>query len=98
MAAVTSGTFLRSTTMTRRPFASVRSTGFGIGGERGTAGGGDGLEARDVCIDAVRIAEQDNRIAERLRFAFVRLALAQLVRDQLILRLLKFGGGHGRIL
>ena len=56
------------------------------------------MEARDVCVDAVRVAEQDSRIAERLRFAFVRLALAQLIGDELILRLLKLGGGHGRVL
>src|SRR5205085_11268151 len=52
----------------------------------------------DVCVDAIRIAEQDGRVAERLRFAFVRLSLAQLVCDELVLRLLKFGGRDGRVL
>src|SRR2546423_1719301 len=57
--------------MTRRPFLSVRSTGFGKFTARGAAGG--------------------RGVADGERLAAVRLALAQLIGDELVDGLVKLG-------
>src|SRR2546423_15033587 len=81
--AATSGLPFRSTTITRRPFASVFSTGFGNVAERGAAGGGGVACAVADCACVLagtrRAINNDSELSATLRVIFVLIFPALLV-------------------
>src|SRR5919198_1524270 len=68
--AVTSGKFCRSTTITRSPFLSVRSTGLGIVAERGAAGGGGVSRWASVLLVSIEVRQTKLRINKKI-FLFI---------------------------
>src|SRR5690242_13069652 len=88
--AETSGDSLRSTTITRKPFGSVSSTGFGNATERGGAGGGG--VACGVCAltqRTQRTMQKTQRAAEKNSLRIILLAsflrrFRQVVQNQSI--------------